>query len=250
MYEKVKAYRCGKFSSRGPWLHVERRINEHELIIVTDGEVHIRVGEESLSLSVGDILHIRPGELHGGTRESEGVSFYWIHLTAEESELPPRLIHPASPERILLRAKELLHYQSTSDYPSECQDAAAKLLLAEIAHGSREGEGRLIAEIKDFVRRKEGAPLTTVEVAEAFGYNPDHLNRLFKAKVGAGIKSYIDTVRMDKLKEELMCGSLTLCELAEKYGFSDYKYLLKFFRYHEGISPKKFRDAYYNMYTN
>ena len=39
-------------------------------------------------------------------------------------------------------------------------------------------------------------------------------------------------------------------EIAEKYGFSDYKYFLKYFKYHEGISPTEYRQTYYNLHMN
>lgn len=39
-------------------------------------------------------------------------------------------------------------------------------------------------------------------------------------------------------------------EIAAKSGFSDYKLFLKYFRYHEGVTPSEFRSAYYKIHTN
>ena len=33
-------------------------------------------------------------------------------------------------------------------------------------------------------------------------------------------------------------------------GFDDYKEFLKFFRYHEGLSPSSFRKLYFNTHLN
>ena len=38
--------------------------------------------------------------------------------------------------------------------------------------------------------------------------------------------------------------------MAKAAGFDDYRAFLKFFRYHEGLTPTEFRNLYYNTHTN
>ena len=42
----------------------------------------------------------------------------------------------------------------------------------------------------------------------------------------------------------------TLAEVADLSGFTDYKLFLKFFKYHEGMTPTEFREVYYSQHTN
>ena len=39
-------------------------------------------------------------------------------------------------------------------------------------------------------------------------------------------------------------------EIAEQCGFKDYKYFLKFFKYHQNMSPTEFRNTYYYININ
>ena len=241
----------GRYCSRPgiPWKHGDRVIDSTELILVTEGEVCMFIGDVELTAGVGDVLRIPPDTKHGGTRESLGVSFFWLHfIGAEESELPPVCFRPQCFDRALFVTRELLHYAETEDYPEECADSMMKILLAELCRADRSGEGSLVREIRELLRRE--CSLTVTEIARRLGYNEDYLNRAFKARCGTGLKKYADTLRLERIKRDLLSGELSLLELSSKYGFSEYKYFLKFFKYHSGLSPTKYREAYYNLHTN
>ena len=105
-------------------------------------------------------------------------------------------------------------------------------------------------EVKEWTRRNKEKIQKSSEIASHFGYNEDYLCRIFKKHCGTSLKRYLDSVRLDGIKRELLVGSGTLLEISDTYGFTDYKYFLKFFKYHEGISPRKYRETYYNMHTN
>ncbi len=66
MFENLKFMSGGKFISRGKWRHPTRTIDSTELIIVTDGEVHMSVGSSEYRTARGEVLRILPGE---GTEE-------------------------------------------------------------------------------------------------------------------------------------------------------------------------------------
>lgn len=251
MYEALKFVKGGRFYSNGEWRHPEKVIDTVELIIVTDGLVSMFVGDRRYDARPGDIIRILPGERHGGIETSRETSFFWIHfIGAEDGELPPEFITPSSFSRTEMLAKELLHYAKDGAYSEECREWALRLLLSEIARSEEETDGRLASEIKEWVRRNITSPIKTGDVARAFGYNEDYLNRVFKRKVGQGLKRHIDTRRLEAIKRDLLVGGESLTELSARYGFSEYKYFLKFFKYHEGISPTKFRQTYYNIHTN
>ncbi len=251
MYENIKFLRGGKFTSKGKWKHICRTIDSIELIIVLSGEVNMFIEDEQYSLKPGEVLKIVPGEFHGGSQESENISFFWLHLSgAEDNELPPVLSKPKNLERIKTLTKELLHYFEQKEYPRECSDSLMKVLLAEITHGKSDVDGKLISEIKEYVRVNIETPLKASDVALKYNYNEDYLNRIFKKRLGVGLKKYIDSARIESIKCNLLMSNASLIDIAYQYGFGEYKYLLKFFKYHEGISPSKYREAYYGMHTN
>ena len=52
---------------------------------------------------------------------------------------------------------------------------------------------------------------------------------------------YVSKLRMEKAKKLLIASSLSIAEVAEQAGYSDYFYFNKLFKKMFGISPTKFR---------
>ena len=250
MTGKLKFFRGGVFSGNGKYKHITRVINPTELIIVTDGELCLEISGEKIRAVSGDVLRILPGEPHGGYEETLSPSFIWLHFDgADEDEMPNRLTRPKSFERTLLLAKEVLHYSKSQGYPKGITECIFKALLAEIRYLGEE-DGSLIAAVKERIRRGKMKPTSVAEISSEFGYSGDYLNRIFKARLGIGLKQYIDTVRLDVIKQELLISGDSLAQIAEKCGFSEYKYFLKYFKYHAGMSPSEYKETYYEAITN
>ena len=250
MYNNLRFLRGGILSKEGAYRHISRVINSYELIIVTEGEICMQIAGERLRARAGEVLRILPGEPHGGYEDTDSPSFIWLHFDgADGDSLPPRISKPKSYDRTLLLSKEVLHYSKSEGYPQGITECILRALLAEICYKGEE-DGSLIASIKEWIRRERTKQITVSELSARFGYNGDYLNRLFKARCGVGLKQYIDSVRLDAMKQELLVGEGTLAEIAETFGFSDYKYFLKYFKYHSGMSPCEYKETYYEAITN
>ncbi|MBQ7383579.1 MAG: AraC family transcriptional regulator [Clostridia bacterium] len=255
MYDNLKYIHGGKFISRGEWKHQSRKIDTTEIIMVTKGVVHMAIGGRKYTAHPGDILKIDPDVLHVGTEIStETVNFYWLHFVGiRPDELPNVCFRPENVQQAELLIRQILHYENTEGYPKECCDELFKVLLTELNFVSTDKDtksGKLFSEIKEWVRINSDLPLKVSDVAEHFKYNVDYINRAFKKHYPDGLKAYIDKMRMQKIKQDLMDESLSLKEISAKYHFEEYKYFLKYFKYHEGISPGEYRSIYYNIHTN
>lgn len=255
MFETIRYVYSGKFIARTAWKHSERVIDSYEWIFVTRGTVCLFVDQTEYVLQTGDVLRIDPGLSHGGTYTSpEPVEFFWIHfLTEAPQELPARHFHLKNTARTELLCRQLLHCANTRDYPPESTDCLCRLLAMELLFQNRvlpEGADRLYAGICEWVRVNCDLPLKVSDVAAHFHYNPDYINRIFRQHYAEGLKAYIDKERIDRIKKDLMDSSLTLAQIAQMYGFSEYKYFLKYFKRHAGVSPTIFRHSYYNIHIN
>ena len=249
MYESLKFTRGGKFTSNGTWCHAERVVDSNEIILVTEGEVFMFVEDEEYELYPGDVLKIDKGARHGGTKKSSHAAFFWFHFTLDEPLNTPTYSHPQNTERLFLITRELMHYAESDGYPHECADCIARVILHEIEH-KKEEEHPTLSEVKEWIRKNRTKQITASVCAAYFGYNEDYLNRFFKKHAGCGLKEYINETRLTYIKSDLMMGGITLGEIAEKYGFSEYKYFSKYFKYHEKMTPSEYRRAYYKMHTN
>ena len=255
MYEGLRFIHGGRFSSRGEWRHPDRVINDTELIIMLKGSFNMVYGERHYPLTVGDVLRIDPGIRHYGDETvSDEVSFYWIHFDgAEKNELPPGYFHPESSAQVELLVRQLLHYASAEGYPQESTDFLVRLLIIELrADFTRSGAetNPLFSSVKEWVRINCDLPIRVSDIAAHFNYNEDYLNRVFRRFYPDGLKAYIDEQKLQKIKTDLLNPSLTIAGIATRYGFSDYKYFLKYFKYHAGVTPTVYRKTYCNMHTN
>lgn len=255
----------GKFTSQGTWIHPVGTYDTWEFIYMIRGCAYLYEGERRMSAGAGDCLLLRPGREHGGYAHSEEtVSFFWLHgktagadTHADEalSRLP---LHAKGLQntQIPILCRQLLHSSSLQTYPSSVSDALLGMLLTEYAVHTRSKEAeeneedRLVNDIAEYIRINAGLMLTAAAVAEHFQYHEDYLTRLFRQKRGVGIKAYIDEMRLAHIRTLLLTTDAPLKSIAAQSGFDDYKAFLKYFTYHEDITPTQLRKRFYRTHTN
>ena len=133
--------------------------------------------------------------------------------------------------------------------PAAIPDYLSRLILIELCRPAATACPTTL-QIAEWVRINCGRPLTVSDVAEHFGYNPDYLPRLYRRGDSRGLKACIDEARLQNVKRLLLTTDLPLNEVARHCGFGDYKYFLKYFVYHEEMTPTQFRTAFFRQHTN
>lgn len=255
LFENIIFDAAGKFTSRGEWIHPSITVPTTEIIIVTDG--HFKLDEDGtvFELTPGDVLFLSPQIPHKGVGIStEKVSFYWIHMYGfdADSELAyAKHFSLREPHHVSILCRQLLHYSSTSD-DREITDHLLWVLLHELAIQSRpdDSENALVARMVEWIRINSDRKITPKSVAEKFGYNEDYITRLFKRHYGEGVKAQINEQKLGLIRRHLLESDMTLAQISDAAGFSDYKLFLKFFKYHTDMTPSEFRQVYYAIHTN
>lgn len=251
MFENVKSYGAGKFVSRGEWIHPARVIHSNEVIFVIAGTVYITEDQQQYELKKNDMLLLEAGRYHYGHQKSTNTSFYWVHFTGGPDIDPKRKCQKnLNSFNLLLLFKQLLHYRAEQN-SEECLNYLMRLILIELFSDHIPNPiNRVSAEAAAWITANRDIPLKAEQVAAHFGYNADYLSRVFKADYGMSIKEFINKEKMRSIKELLLSSDMRLAEIAQNTGFSDYKYFLKFFKYHEGITPKEFLKTYAKNHIN
>jgi len=251
--ETVRYEYGGKFTSRGEWSHPERKNATHEWIVVTEGEAWIEVGETLYRLKAGSVLFLEAGRLHRGVGISkERVSFFWIHYHGDALLPGNPCFSLCDPYAVWLLCRQLLHYSRT-EAAGAVSDALLLVLLTELDLQSRQTQivsHALAARVREWIRINIDRSIDAREVAAQFGYHVDYLSRVLRGAYGNGLKAEIDSSRMREIKRLLLESDLTLTEIADRVGMQDYKLFLKFFKYHEGVTPTEFRKIYPYFHTN
>jgi AraC-like DNA-binding protein len=251
MLESVSHISCGKFISREEWIHPSRKEKTYEILFVTKGKVLIAEEEAEYSLGENEVLILEPKKKHFGTEKSRDTQFFWLHFSGLDA-IPEGKKHLKieNSYNLLLLFKQILSY--TIDHkPAEALDYLTRLILLELfCENLSFDSDYMVEKASAWIRANRDRAITVKDLARHFGYNEDYLNRSFKAHYGKPIKSYIDRERIGFIKQLLLEDALTLAEVAQKTGFQDYKYFLKYFKYHEGITPTEFKLTYSKTMIN
>ncbi len=251
MFEKATYISCGKFISRDAWTHPDRILDSYETIFVTKGTVYLNEGGQNYALQSGDAIILQPNVRHYGYRSSSDTEFFWFHWQDESAAvLKEKHRKVADIYTISLYYRQLLQCR-VENKPSECFDYLIRLILAELYYNSSNpNTNHTVQMIAAWIKANSHTAVKASQIAERFGYNVDYLNRLFKVNFSRSVKEYIDDERMKHIKAIMLSDHLSLSEVAEKAGFTEYKYFLKFFKYHEGITPTQFYRQNTKLHIN
>ena len=243
---------AGLFQSRGRWIHPDRTEKTHELLCVTGSEVYLNDDGKEFGLTKGQCLLLKAGTRHYGTKESEKVSFYWLHFRTENMLLPFFPQSPVAFDNSHL-FKELLHYAFLPSPPQALVNAMLVRILAEIRYlqqTPRENSGKTAEEICEWIRANASAALTAEETARRFGFSCDHISRLLKKQYGVSTKVLIDRFLLCRIKDQLCNTGKYIKEIAYELDFNSDKAMIGFFKYHEGLFPSEFRNRFYKIHMN
>lgn len=243
----------GEFHSVGEWLHPKRKISSHELILVLEGTVYIAEKKEKYALQKDHVLLLDPMREHYGYQAvNEPTTFFWFHFFTD-MEMPLKHYVGNDIYEIKHLLKKLLHISNTATYSTAAADATGYLIYEELfrlAAEKNECGRELFAKIREYIRINLKKGLTVSDIAAQFGYNVDYIGKYFKKMQGVGLKEYLAAQRMKLAKDLLLTTDMSVKQIARKMGYEEENLFIKFFIYHEKISPTVFKSKYYNTHIN
>jgi AraC-like DNA-binding protein len=271
-YCPIKAQNAGLFIARGAAMHPTRVISSHELIFVKQGELDMWEESQVFHLEAGQTLHLWPGRQHGSTKPMPlGLRFYWIHFEveaqpgrrsarADEPFAPsikvPQVAQTAQPERLERLFRTFLDDQEAGLLNPYSANLLTMLILieatqvVETAPASGDDVNVVATWAHTYIRMNYDRPITTRKVAEAVGYNPDYLGRIYRQVYGCTLTEAIHRSRVKKACDYLMDSQLTIEQISRKCGFADPDYFGRVFRRYMKISPGEYRKEYSRTHVN
>lgn len=279
---------CGNFTSDGRWLHMERIIDNYELIIMNKGTMYIQQDDEKYELKEGDLLLLEPEHKHKGYDYSDkGTSFYWLHFFCNDtykfynvfdarsevaiaksnpyfnglnsSVLIPTMCKNLDLDRINVLFRQLLHLSQSAYYTKHSVNYSLTSLLIEITEQvilnfnssfEKPNEDDILPEMLQWIKIHIDQNISLKNVAHEFNFSKEYLARYFKKRMGMSMQQYINYLRISKAKQLLCNSNLNIKEISHELGFIDEKYFLKLFKKHENLTPKQFKAAYNMTFIN
>ena len=246
-----------------------------ELVIITGGSaVHI-VNEHKFNIRSGDVFIVKGGTLHGyvEAKEMKLINLYYmdsIFVSIGESvwRLPgfeqffietPRmesyshehnLFHLGHDELDFSTHLAELMLQAISHEGPRTDIIVKMLFFSLVAYLSTRFQAKqimsphainLISQITEYLNIHYRSAIKISELAGMFGLSERHLNRLFVKYCGCTPTEYLRGLRMGKASDMLFNLNISVKEIAEACGFTDFAYFSRQFKDYYGISPSQYR---------
>jgi AraC-like DNA-binding protein len=277
---------CGNLVYETAWIHSERVIDTFEIIVGVKGEVYIQQDDEQYVVKPGSSLVLLPGHHHKGyAYSSEPISFFWAHFTlksfslldeaagmrklagiistsysrlSHQAALP--LFHDSEPDSKLgILFHQLLHLRSNPVYTKLAADYAITSILIQLTQNitqdihrekGKSAQSSTFEKSLEWLRDSFNEDISAKQAALRYHYNPNYYSRMFHARTGMRFMEYLNSLRVSKAKMLLYESDLSVKEIAGTVGFNDEKYFMRVFKAMEGISPARYRNAFYKTHQN
>lgn len=220
-----------------------KNISFIELTIVCKGTMEYLVDRESIILHDGDAILIPRGALRErkeGLEVSDYISFNFF--LDEGVELPvflPKIL--TQDVRFLIAACDEIQQIHVSDYEEAISHLLNCLLVTVKSNLQRRSSHPLVEKIIRYVHENISEKITLSDIARHTFFSAIYCDSVFKKEMGVSIIDYLLGERIGLAKQLLTEGSLTLVQVAEAVGFTDYNYFARTFKKRTGYTPTQYR---------
>lgn len=271
----ILVIRHGKVNQEKGYWHKGNMLKNNLLVILTEGNLTMQIGNKSYTVNSGDALLI-PKQTFYRPLKSTGCEYYFFHFSCHETQpreteseikIKPNYNLPdgnysflyvfeSNPiikvntqttnfdiriHNVLDRVRKTNVWQSdTEKFLLDCYvRELLTLLSADTSH-------LMIIDpnLRKIVRYlemnfREAVSLSTL--SDKFHLSQSFIARLFKRQLGTCTADFINSLRIRYACDLLINSKLSIGEISSKAGFNNQYYFSKVFKARNGITPSEFR---------
>lgn len=128
---------------------------------------------------------------------------------------------------------------STDEVLGRCF-AWGESLFGRVEDYYREEVPEVLKKAFEFIDTSYDKPIQLSDVAEVLRITPSYLSRLFSRYGSTSFVDYLTRVRMERAKELLKSGRLSIKEVSSRVGYQDPNYFSRIFKKTSGEAPSEF----------
>lgn len=247
-----------------------------EVNLVVDGVQQMTVNGVVYHQHPGDLLLLKPGDVHAAHSETSPMTYYCLHFDLDDPLLRELLYRNRSvfyrydnslTTRLRPRLEKLIAITSSNNRKSVSQRMMALSVVFELfaeiiqcmeveqSAGIRRGGTLLVSrEIADALEgyvemgslsnSTEQAKDVIRQISMRLGYSPSSCNRAFHQVYGLSPRQYLSTLKLKKAKILLMESKLSVEDISARLGYADIAHFSRQFKRWTGESPREFRSRF------
>lgn len=212
----------------------------------------LRIGDTEYKIHPREIFLIKPNQLTYYEADSENPWLYrWIEFNGSMSE---RIISSFAEPVIsdyddAIIGKKFKEFISCGKIPFE---AAMEKFWSVIAALTLNSADNAQIRSRDYVQMAElyiknniNKKITVNDISSHVGINRSYLSRLFKEYKNISPQQYLTTERINTAAQYLKNTDISIVEVAQSVGYSDYHIFNKVFHRYFNTSPSEWRKKYF-----
>lgn len=233
-----------------------------ELLYVIQGTMKLQTDKKEIRMQSRDILVIHPGEW-----------YEWSGMNEEDVLLCKIMMDPYQMKKVCA-GKEIqivcnsvenpkkdygrIHYiidSMVKKYVGNENEFVVKSLYYTLWETLKNGfaeevssekkQSERIKGILEYIQEEYASPLSLKTLSETYYMSDSALSREFKRETGENFTEYLRTVRLEKVREQLLYTDKNITQIAIECGFADVSVLNKNFKKEYGMAPGIYRRQKY-----
>lgn len=240
----------------------KQQCEQIELLYVIQGQMVLQTDRERYCLTEKDVLVLSQGEWYEWNTEAEKeetllckifMDPYQMQHVQEGKRRKIVCNSVADPQKDYGRIQYVIDSMAKK-YAENKNEFILKSLyytLWEIIKNNfteeyeeKEQNARIV-EILQLIQEEYASPLSLKTLAEKYYMSESALSREFKKETGQNFLEYLRSIRLEKVREDLLYTEKNITKIAMDCGFTDVSVLNKNFRKVYGMSPGMYRKQKY-----
>jgi AraC-like DNA-binding protein len=261
--------------------HINRKnIGVFDLLVVTEGQLHIGEDDKQFQVNKGDTLILYPDRHHFSITPCDQITHsFWFHFTASKGwqdlrtskpfqydenatgewnnafvESPfgitlPQYCNLSNLETVEQLCSNIVSSEYESFYTKEWQrQVLFQQLLQELSTHTKLSNSMPAFAVAEkaavYLRKNYAKKVTYEDLGHALRFHPNHIARCMIQAFGCTPIEFINKIRIDQAKILLVSTDWSTDKISEVCGFTQSAYFSRVFKKLEKLSPSQFRKQY------
>ena len=245
-----------------------------EIVYLDAGEATVRAGDRTLILHQGEAVFHKPNEFHNIRTKDKFTCSIILSFSCDSPAMKyfeEKVLLPDEEERALLRSlvqagaelysdklnlielKRMTRREPAPVWGEQwIRNTIERFLLSLLRRGAAQKESPaprpaasagsmgLAQEATLFLKQNLRRRLNLAEIADALGFSPTHLKKVFKKQTGQSVMDAFRALKVEEAKKLVSTGQYSFTQIAYTLGFSSAGHFSQVFKAYTGLSPSEY----------